>query len=419
MVRRLGETRILPLVVGGSCLLIIFVLQRVAPRVPGALVAVVLALVASTVLDLQSRGLAVVGELPAGLPSLSVPVDALTSFGSSMLLPAFAVAVMGFADTTVTSSIFSERGRYQVDANKDLLGLGAASALSGLAGGLPVSASDSRTAVADTTGGRSQITNITGAVVIGAILVFFAAVLAPLPSAALSAVIIAAGVSLFDLATFRAMLRQSRPDFWTGMVAFGGALVLGLLPGIILAVVLSLFNVLMSAARTQLVVLGRGEIGNVWRNVERDPSARVVPGLLVVRWESSLFFGNGQGFAEQVKALVDEAENPVEWVVFDAEATSYADFTGTSALRELVVSLRERGVTFAVAEPNGRFLDALEASGCAELIGSDNLHPSVDLSVRAYVLQHPDAGSSSGTAAVQREPQRAEQRRSPSGQAHS
>jgi SulP family sulfate permease len=114
------------------------------------------------------------------------------------------------------------------------------------------------------------------------------------------------------------------------MVALIGALVLGLLPGIILAVVLSLFNVLMSAARTQIVVLGRGGVSNVWTNIERDPTARVVPGLLIVRWESSLFFSIGQGFAQQVKSLVDEADVLVAWVVLDAEATSYADFTGTS-----------------------------------------------------------------------------------------
>ncbi|HEX6887654.1 MAG TPA: SulP family inorganic anion transporter [Candidatus Nanopelagicales bacterium] len=400
MLRRLGDTQLLPLVVGGACLAVILVLQRLAPKVPGALVAVVGALVASTVLDLEADGLAVVGALPSGLPSIAVPVDALGEFGGLLLLPAFAVAVMGFADTTVTASIFGERGRYQVDANKDLLGLGAASAFSGLAGGLPVSASDSRTAVAVSAGGRSQVVNLTGAIVIGIILVFFASVLGPLPSAALSAVVIAAGISLFDFATFRAMARQSRSDLWTGLVALVGALTLGLLPGIILAVVLSLFNVLMSAARTQLVVLGRGEVGNAWRNVARDPGVRTVPGLQVVRWESSLFFGNGQGFTQQVKSLVEGAPSPVSWVVLDAEATSDADFTGTSALRDLVRWLRERGVTFVVAEPNGRFLDALQASGCVELIGGEHILPSVDMAAKAYVDQHPGVVPPSGPEAV-------------------
>lgn len=390
MLGNLGDTQMLPLTVGVACLVIIFGLKKVAPQIPGALVAVVVALLASALLDLEAEGLAVVGDLPSGLPSIALPVDAFSEFGL-LLLPAFAVAVMGFADTTVTSTVFAERSKYHVDSNKDLLGLGAASAFSGLAGGLPVSASDSRTAVAASAGGRSQVANLMGVVVIGIILVFFASVLAPLPSAALSAVVISAGVSLFDFRTFRAVARQQRTDFWTGMVAFIGALTIGLLPGIVIAVVLSLFNVLMSAARTQIAVLGRSDVDNAWQNIQRDPSVRTVPGLEVVRWESALFFANGQGFAQQVKDLVDTSPTPVDWVVLDAEATSYADFTGTTAVHDLVGSLRERGVTFVVAEPNGRFTEALTSSGLVEVIGADNIHPSVDTAAKAFLAAHPDA----------------------------
>ena len=360
-------------------------------------IAVVVALVVSAALDLQEEGLSVVGELPAGLPSIAVPVDAFSEFGL-LLLPAFAVAVMGFADTTVTSTVFAERGRYKVDANKDLMGLGAASTLSGLAGGLTVSASDSRTAVGESAGGKSQVTNLIGAVVIGIILVFFSTLLAPLPSAALAAVVIAAGLGLFDFSTFRAMAHQQRSDFWTGVVAFAGALVLGLLPGIVIAVVLSLFNVLMSAARTQLVVLARSEVRNVWRNAERFEGGRQVPGLLVVRWESALFFGNASGFAEQVKEAVDSSEVPVVEVLFDAEATSYADFTGTSSLQGLITYLRDNGVVFAIAEANGRLMGSLDVSGNAELIGTDRIYASVDTGAADYIKRHPELGIQTGDA---------------------
>ncbi len=391
VVTHLGDAQVLSVVVGVGCLAIIFGLKRIAPKIPGTLVAVVIALVASAALDLQSAGLAVVGDLPPGLPAIALPIDAMGDLGL-LLLPAFAVAIMGFADTTVTSTVFAERSHYRVDANKDLLGLGAASAFSGLVGGLSVSASDSRTAVAESAGGRSQVANLVGVVVIGIILVFFSTVLAPLPSAALAAVVISAGISLFDLATFRAMARQQRIDFWTGVVAFVAALVYGLLPGIVIAVGLSLFAVLMTAARTRLVVLARSDTQDAWQNVKRLPSGRTVPGLLVVRWESALFFGNAQGFTGQVKDLVDAADSPVSWVLFDAEATSDADFTGTSALHDLVVSLRDRGVTFAVAEGNGRLMDALRISGIVELVGPDRVYPSVDNGAADFIAKHGSGG---------------------------
>jgi MFS superfamily sulfate permease-like transporter len=260
---------------------------------------------------------------------------------------------MGFADTTVTSTVFAERGRYRVDANQDLYGLGAASALSGMAGGLTISASDSRTAVAAAAGGKSQAANLVGVVVIGVILVFFASLLAPLPSAALGAVVISAGVALFDVKTFRALWVQNRPDFWTGIVALIGALTLGLLPGIVLAVFLSLWILLMRAATTSTAVLARSDVDNAWQNIQRLPRGRILPGLLVIRWESGLIFPNARGFSDQVKELVESSSEPVDWVLDDPEATSDADFTGTATLLELIRFLDERGVTLVVAEPNG------------------------------------------------------------------
>jgi high affinity sulfate transporter 1 len=390
LVRNIGDTQLLPLAVGTGCLVIIFGLRRVAPRIPGALVAVVIALIVSAALDLADQGLDVVGELPAGLPSIALPTGEFNELGL-LLLPAFAVALMGFADTTVTSTVFAERNGYRVDANKDLNGLGTASVFSGLVGGLPVSASDSRTAVANEAGGKSQVTNLVGMVVIGLILMFFSSALAPLPSAALGAVVISAGVGLFDVRTFRELWAQNRQDFWTGVVAFAGALVLGLLPGIVIAVVLSLWNVLMSAARTSLVVLARSEVTNAWQNIQRLPEGRTLPGLVVVRWESALFFGNAQGFTDQVRDLIETSAQPPEWIVLDAEATSYADFTGTSSVRQLIDFLHGRQITFAVAEANGRLTQALQVSGVEAAIGQDLVFPSVDEAAKAYMAAHPQS----------------------------
>lgn len=388
LVSKLGQTVLLSVLVGAACLAIIFGFKRWFPKIPGTLVAVVAATVVSGVLGLEAMGLSVVGTIPSGLPSIALPHVNPSDIGL-FLLPAFAIALMGFADTTVTSELFADRNKYEVDSNRDLLGLGAASLFSGLFGGLAVSASDSRTAVSDNAGGKSQVANLIGAGVIALVLVFFSKVLAPLPSAALGAVVISAGLTLFDFKTLRRAWDQRRTDFWIGIIAFVGALIWGLLPGIIVSVLLSLWSLLMESAKTELVVLSRSDVENVWRNIKREPTGYVVSGLSVVRWESSLFFGNSKGFEQQIKALVEQASPPPHWVVFDAEATGEADFTATSTLEDLIEWLHERNVTFAVAEANGQIQESLERSGLVDLIGSDNIFPSVDNAVAAYLAQYP------------------------------
>lgn len=398
LVRKLPQTVPLSLAVGAGCLAIIFIFKRWIPKIPGALVAVVVATIVSAVFGFEAMGLKVVGVVPSGLPSMSFPRIDLADLGL-YIFPAFAIALMGFADTAVASELFADRNKYEVDADRDLYGLGAASLLSGLFGGFAVSASDSRTAVADNAGGKSQVANLVGAGVIALILLFFSGILKPLPSAALGAVVISAGLTLFDFKTFRRAWKQQRSDFWIGIIAFVGAAVLGLLPGIIIAVLLSLWNVLMAGANTQLVVLSRSDVGNVWRNVKRQPEGYFVPGLTVVRWESGLFFGNSRGFARQVKALVAQANPKPAWVVFDAEATGDVDFTGTTMLEELIGTLRGQGVTFAVAEPSGRLHDSLHRAGIDSLLGADRIFPSVDAALKGYLVEHPTVSAQRGAPA--------------------
>jgi len=397
LIAKLPKTVPLSVLVGVGCLLIIFAFKRWIPKIPGALVAVVVATIVSAVFNFEAMGLKVVGVVPSGLPSFSFPQIDFADLGL-YLLPAFAIALMGFADTAVASELFADRNKYEVDADRDLYGLGAASLLSGLFGGFAVSASDSRTAVADNAGGKSQVANLVGAGVIALILLFFSRILQPLPSAALGAVVISAGLTLFDFQTFRRAWKQRRSDFWIGLIAFGGAAVLGLLPGIIIAVLLSLWNVLTAGAKTELAVLSRSDVGNVWRNVKRHPEGYLVPGLSVIRWESGLFFGNSRGFARQVKALVTQATPKPQWLVFDAEATGDADFTATTMLEELVKTLTGQGVTFAIAEPNGRMLESLRRSGIESLVGPERVFPSVDAALKAYLAEHPSATAQRGAA---------------------
>ena len=294
-IAKLGQTVPLSLLVGGGCLLIIFGFQRWLPKIPGALVAVVVATIVSAGFGFPAMGLKVVGTIPSGLPSFAFPRIDLADLGL-YLLPAFAIALMGFADTAVTSELFADRNKYEVDPDRDLYGLGAASLLSGLFGGFAVSASDSRTAVSENAGGKSQVTNLVGVGVIALMLVFFskhaaaAAQRRPGRGRHLGrhhAVRFQDLPARLEAAAQRLLDRHALP--------FVGALVLGLLPGIVIAVLFSLWNVLMQGAKTELVELTRSDVGNVWRNVKRQPEGYVVPGLTVVRWEVGPVLRQQQG----------------------------------------------------------------------------------------------------------------------------
>jgi high affinity sulfate transporter 1 len=394
----LSQTLTTPLIVGIVSLVVLLGLPRIAPRIPAALVVIIAAIVLVPVLGLDQGQLALVGQIPSGLPSLSVP-DLQTGDVSLLIGSAVAIAFMGFADTSVASEVFARRGGYRVDANKDLMGLGLASILSGLFGGFAVSGSDSRTAVSERSGGRSQVANLIAIGVVALVLMFASGVLKTLPYAVLAAVIVAAAIGLFDVPTLRAAWRQERSSFWLAITALVGTLVLGLLPGILLAVLLSLGVVLMRSAKTRIVVEGRGDSADDWRDVSKVPTAITVPGVLVIRYQSPLFFANADGFRSAVEDLIDGAETPVRTVVFDAAATSYADFSAVGVLADLVDDLDARDITLAIADATGATEQAIEKAGLVDRLASARMFPTVDAAFRVLVGTPQDGASGAGPSA--------------------
>jgi high affinity sulfate transporter 1 len=383
-----GKTVPAALLIGLASLAVIFGLRRVSPRIPGVLVAVVAAGVVVAVFDLSSE-LKVVGEVPRGLPKIGLPTvtmsDLMTLFPSAL-----GIALISFADTSVISHAFAARRGERVDADRELAALGAVNVTAGLFSGFASSGSATRTPVAEAAGSRTQVTGLVGAGAIILLLVAVPGLLAPVPTAALAAVVISAAVSLFDVEGLRRLWRQRRSELGLALIAFLAVTIFGALPGIAVAVGLSLLNFIRHAWRPHDAILGRVTGYKGYHDLGRHPEARLVPGLILYRWDAPLFFANADLFREHVLDIVDHAPPPVRWLAVTSEPMTDIDTTAADMLDELITELARRGVELHFADMKGHVKDRLRTYGLFDRLGDDHFHPTVGSVVRAYLGRHPD-----------------------------
>jgi high affinity sulfate transporter 1 len=378
-----GEAVPQALAIGIGCLVIILVLRRVAPRVPGVLIAVVLATVVVSVLDLAGT-VSVVGAVPRGIPLPSfpsVPLDDLPS----LIVGAIGIALVSFADTSVLSRTFAARNGYRVDPDREVIGLGISNVAGGFFQGFPVSSSASRTPVAESAGAKTQVTGVVGALVIVALLVVAPDLLRNMPQASLAAVVIAAVLGLFDFRALGRFARVRRADAAVSLVSFLGVAVLGVIPGIAVAVVLSLLDFIRRAWQPHDAILGRAEGVKGYHDMTRYPDARQIPGLILYRWDAPLFFANADTFRERIVGLVDDTEERVRWVVVAAEPITDVDTTAAEAISELDTELERRGVELAFAEMKDPVKDRLQRYGLRDTIGREHFYPTIGVAVDAYL----------------------------------
>jgi len=379
-----GSTNTTALAVGGSALVLILVLKRV-PRIPGMLVAVMAATIVVAVFDLASRtGISVLGPLPQGLPLPRlplVPVDQLTSILSGGL----AVALVAFADTSVLSRTYAARLRTPVDPNQEMVGLGVANVAAGFFQGFPISSSSSRTPVAEAAGAKTQLTGVVGAIAIALLLLFAPALLQDLPNTALAAIVIASAIGLIEVKDLRRIYRMQPWEFWLSMACFAGVAVFGAIPGIVLAIVIAVIEFLWDGWRPHSAVLG--EVGHVrgYHDITRHPGARLIPGLVLFRWDAPLFFANAEFFHDRVLAAVASSPTPVRWLVVAAEPVTSIDVTAADALCELDDSLRESGVRLCFAEMKSPVMEKLERFGLMSRFDDTTFFPTIDEAVSAFV----------------------------------
>ncbi|HEY1294742.1 MAG TPA: SulP family inorganic anion transporter [Chloroflexota bacterium] len=382
-----GSTNATALVIGIASLAVILGFKRWLPRVPGVLVAVVGATVVVGAFNLTSRSdLSVVGVLPQGLPPFTIPN---VSMGDITLLLAGAVgiALVSFADTSVLSRTFALRGGYEVDPNQELVALGAANIGSGLFQGFAVSSSASRTPVAAEAGAKTQVTGLVGAAAIVLMLIAFPGLVENLPSAALAAVVIAAALSMLEIVGLGVLYRYRRSEFFLSIVCFLGVALLGVIPGIFIAVGLALLAFIERAWRPYDAVLGRIDGTKGYHDISRHPEARRIPGLVLFRWDAPLFFANAEIFADHVTHAVRQSPTPARWVVVAAEPVTDIDTTAADVLRQLLAELTADGVRFGFAELKDPVKDQLVLYGLLSEIGPQYLFPTVGSAVHAYVSE--------------------------------
>jgi high affinity sulfate transporter 1 len=362
------------LLVGLGVLAILLVLPRITRRVPAVLVGIAGATVISAVLDLSERGVATVGALPKGVPVPSLPWTNLSDVGP-LLVAAIGITLVSLADTMATSSSFGARRGEEVDPNQEMVGIGAANIFSGLLQGFAVSTSGSRTAVVEQAGAKSQLTALVGAAIVALLLLFLNSLLAALPQSALAAVLIAAALSLMNLDALRRYYRVRKSALVLSLTATLGVVVLGVLPGIVIAIGLAILMFFRRSWQPHGAVLGLvADLGG-WRTINRHEDAKEIPGVTVYRWEAPLFFANCNVFRTQIREIVRD-RHPM-WVVVQCEAITDIDVSAAEMLEQLGLELKDSGIHMAFVEMRIRLQELLQRYGLFETLDRDRFYPTL------------------------------------------
>ena len=410
-----GEAVAAAALVGIAGILLILVLQRWLPKLPAVLIMVVLAIAATSIFGLGDHGVSLVGVLPKGFPPLTIPHVRLADFGP-LSAGAFGIALVALADTISTASAFAARTGQEINGNGEMIGIGAANLAAGLFQGFPVSTSGSRTAVAERSGAKTQLTGIVGAAVIIVMIVLVPGLFRNLPSPALAAVVITASLSLADIPATVRLWRQRKTECLLSLAAFLGVAVLGVLPGIAIAVGLSILNVFRRAWWPYDTELGRVEGLEGYHDMHVYADAQHLPGLVIYRFDGPLFFANATTFRDEIRRMA-RAHPPPRWIVIAAEPVTDVDTTASDMLEDLDEALNAQGISLVFAELKDPVRRKIERYGLTRTIDPNHFFPTIETALAAFREETGAEWTADGGAApsgeVAPEPQR------PSGAAHS
>ena len=382
-----GKTNGVALMIGAGALAVILMLKG-SKRVPGILIAVVGATLIVGALDLATRaGVSVLGPLPQGLPAFAIPWITYADI-VPVLIGGGAVALVSFADTSVLSRTYAARTGTYVDPNQEMVGLGVANLAAGFFQGFPISSSSSRTPVAEAAGARTQLAGVVGALAVALLLVAAPALLQHLPGSALAAVVIASALGLIEVADLRRIYRIQQWEFWLSIACFAGVTVLGAIPGIGLAIVIAVIEFLWDGWRPHSAVLGRAEGVKGYHDITRYPDARLIPGLVLFRWDAPLFFANAELFQDRVLDAVATSPTPVRWLVVAAEPVTSVDVTAADMLAELDEALHTAGIELCFAEMKDPVKDKLKRFGLFARLGEQAFFPTMGAAVSRYLGTH-------------------------------
>ena len=383
----IGETHLLTLLIGLATLAFLRVMRYAAPGVPAAVIAIVLGIALSAAFDPAAHGVAVVGALPQIVFALSRPP--LGEFANvDVVGGALAILVVGFGSGIVCARSFAMKTRSHVDADRELFGFGAANIASGLFGGFPVSASDSRTAVNYVVGGKTQLTALVAAATVACAVLLIANLFAYLPTAILGAILVSAAIDLIDLQELRALYRISPSEFSFAILTLLGVTVVGVLQGIFIAIAATLIHLIWAASRPRLALLGQIPGSSGLYKLHRFPEARPISGLTIVVLQSALVFFNADYVKRRLLKIANATRSTDKWFILDAAAVNVLDSTGIEALEDVQMHLIERGVAFGIADLNSSARQKVERAGFRDRTAKQMLFASAEAAVAAYEATH-------------------------------
>ncbi|HLM17291.1 MAG TPA: SulP family inorganic anion transporter [Acidimicrobiia bacterium] len=376
------------LAVGLGVLVLLLVLPRFVPKIPAVLVAVAGATIVSAAFDLSAHGVATVGTLPQGFPTPSLPWTSFSDVGP-LFLAAVGIVLVSLTDTIATASAFAARRGDELQPNQEMIGMGAANVAAGFFQGFAVSTSGSRTAVAEQSGAKSQLTGVVGAGLVAILLLFLNSLLSDLPQSALAGVVIAAALSLMNLGALRKYARIRRSSLVLSLVATLGVVALGVLQGIVVAIFLAILLFFRRNWWPHGAVLGRTGDSEGWHDIDDLELAIEEPGIVVYRWEAPLFFANAGAFRQQIRKLV-RARRP-RWIVLQCEAITDIDVTAAEVLEQLDLELNRDGIHMAFVEMRSRLQDLVGRNGLYDTLDRDHFYPTLDAALAAIRAEDASA----------------------------
>jgi high affinity sulfate transporter 1 len=379
----LDQTNLWTLAVGLLTLAIILGLKRWAPRLPGVLLAVFGAIAVTVVFDLAAKGVEVIGVLPQGFPLPTFPVVDLSDI-PILAATAFGMTLLVIGDSISTSSAFAARKGYEVDGNQELVGIGSANLLVGLFQGFPISTSSSRTAVAEQSGAKTQLTGVVAALSVLAMLLFVPGLVRNMPQSALAAIVIAASITLFDLPALRRLWSEQKSEFAQALVCILGVALVGVLEGIIIAVIVSILLFFRRAWQPHYAILGKTKDVVGYHDLERYPDAEQIPGLLMLRWDAPLFFANANIFRNMVRTQIAAARPSQIWVLITAEPITDVDSTAADMLVDLDLELNAKGIHLILAEIKDPVREKIKRYGLLDTIDRRHFYATIDVAVEEF-----------------------------------
>jgi len=392
LITKLDQTHMLTLALGLVTILGLILLKRFVPRVPGPLVAVVVAIIVSSLFNFADLGVSVVGQIPGGLPSLQIPQVGPADL-RTLLPAALALAVLIFADELLVARVFAKKNHYALDPNQELTALGAANVSCGFFESFAVGASSSRTVVNDDMRGKSQMVGLIAAGLVIVFLLYLTSLLQNLPKVVLGAIIVVAAISLIDVQEFRSLNLIRHSEFYLSLLTLLGVLIIGIVVGIAVAIAFSLAEFLLRIYRPHTSVLGTGEGVDGYHVIAPGGYNQVLPGLIVYGFNAPLFFANAPYLLDQVRDLISTAVPPVRCLLLDTEAIPDIDTTAADTLRELHQELQEKSIVLTIARANKPLRETMRLTGLENLIGAKNFYPSVRTGVEAFRMQSLESES--------------------------